>query len=266
MPDSIKLVLVLPILTVKPRPSCYPLPTPMLNFNLLFLTASLALAVTTTPTPIAKPTSIVENFRKTIQDKVQEKINEVKASGTKKALLGTVKTSNLLDLEIETPDGQTKKITLSDDIVYTDGKQKLQLATLKPGQVVLLLGYIKSDDSFDAKRIVLQSKDDLEKPRLSLVVGHIADISKTTKTLLIVPGSNIGKEIQATVDDKTVFLNTSKKSISYTDLKKSQKIIAFTRPKDKTGKTQIISKLVLLSDLTPAPSPTPTVAKPTKTQ
>ncbi len=241
----------------------------MLNFNILLLSTSLALAITKTPTPTPtppKPTTIVDNFRKTIQDKVQEKINEVKSSGTKKAYLGIVKTSTLLELELNLPSGTTKKMTLSEDLVFTDGKQKLQLATLKPGQTILAIGYLKSDDSFDIKRIVLQTKADLEKPTLTMTFGQIADISKSSKTLLIVPSNNIGKEIQAVVDDKTTLLNLSKKTIAYSDLKKSQKVIAFTQPKDKTGKTQIIKKLVLLSQLAPSPTPTPKVAKPTNTQ
>ncbi len=241
----------------------------MLNFNLLLLSTSLALAITKTPTPTPtppKPTTIVENFRKTIQDKVQEKINEVRSSGAKKAYLGVVKNTNLLELELDLANGTTKKMSLSSELVFTDGKQKLQPATLKPGQTVLAIGYLKSDDSFDAKRIVLQSKSDLDKPTLTMTYGQIADISKSSKTLLIVPSNNIGKEIQAIVDDKTTLLNLGKKNIAYPDLKKSQKVIAFTQPKDKTGKTQIIRKLVLLSPVATAPSPTPKVAKPTNTQ
>jgi len=258
----------------------------MLNSNLIFLSVHLAQAITLTPAklpiktsittivptvttvlPSAIPTkeNIVDDFRKTVQEKVQEKINEAKSIlGVKTAWQGVVKQATLLEVELEV-DGKTQKIDLSDETVFTSGTRKLELATIKSGQTILALGYLKGE-TLEAKRLVLVET----KPEVSYLttIGQIADISKSTKTILVIPTQNKGKEVQVIFDTKSQVFNMAKKLIDYKDLEKSQKVISITYPKDKTGKIQIATKIYVLSPIIPktTPTPTPKVAKPTNTQ
>ncbi len=246
----------------------------MLNFNFLFLSLHLAIAAKTptptlspTPIPTAIPTktSIVDDFRKSVQEKVQEKIKEAKnILGKKIGWQGIVKQANLLEIEIDI-NGTTKKVFLGEDTTFSSGTKKLELATLKTGQTILALGYQK-DDGLDAKKLFLV--DTKPTSELFTTIGEIADVSKSTKTILVVPNITKGKEIQVIFDSKSIIQSSTKKNYSYTDLEKGQRIIALTYSKDKTSKLQIASKIYIFSDISQKenPTPTPRVAKPTKTQ
>lgn len=237
----------------------------MPKFNLNLTLAFLAIIPTFTPAPtitkIPGPQNTeVQNFRKTIQEKIQAKISESKSiPGTKIAWPGTIKEINALELKLDLS-GQDKQITIDKAIVYSNSR-KIDTAMLKPGQQILVMGLVKTEtpDQMDARQIILNPG--IFQNKIVRLVGTIGDISKSSKTIMVIPPSQ--KEIQVQITEKTELLSPNKTPLLYKDLFKDQRLIIFGQYKDKAEKIILPTKIYALSQ---KPGPTPSIAKPTQSK
>ncbi len=237
----------------------------MPKFNLNLTLAFLAIVPTFTPSPIITKipnpqNTEVQNFRKTIQEKIQAKISESKnIPGAKIAWPGTIKEINALELKLDLS-GKDKQITIDKAIVYSNSR-KIDTAILKPGQQVLVMGLVKTEtpDQMEAKQIILNPS--ISQNKTVKLIGIIGDISKSSKTIMIIPPSQ--KEIQVQITEKTELLSFNKTPLLYKDLFKDQRLIIFGQYKDKAGKIILPTKIYALSQ---KPSPTPSIAKPTQSK
>lgn len=187
----------------------------------LFFTSPL-LAQTATSSSSLSDT--VQELRENIQQKVQEKLNEItQAPNPKKAYVGTITEIKDKNLKI---DSKTKiyEFTLSEDATFVNQKlQKIKVSDLKVGQDVLVLS-LSQDTLVFAKRVLLIDPKTLENKK-NVVSGQIADISPTNSVLVLIPGSNKGREMQIKVTAATKIFTRDRKSLKFSDLKKGQKLI-----------------------------------------
>lgn len=253
----------------------------MLSTLILFLLALThpqnALAVTriTTPTVIPSPTLAVtatptpgnfdeiQKIRQAVQEKVKEKLKEITAPDTnvKKAVIGTISSITDTSLTISYQN-QSYTINTSKDTVFVDQKRsKSSLSKLTEGQDVLAMGTQTSPGIIDAKRVVVIDIKSLFNPTAT-TLGHIADISKSSPIIVLIPGNNKNTQYQIKYDTKTVISDRSDKKLSSDSLYSGQKVITIIAPDDKTPHTYYASRIIVLDQKAKVTlSPTPTAHK-----
>lgn len=236
----------------------------MPKFKINLTLAFLAIIPTISQPIITKPptpqSTEVQNFRKTIQQKIQAKIDESKNSpGQKMAWPGLIKQINALEIDLDFS-GQNKQVFIDNAMAYSNSK-KIDTAILKPGQNILVMGIVKpeSPDKMEAKQIILNPIQ--QQTNQQIFSGTIGDVSKSSKTVMVIPANQ--KEIQVLINDKTELTIPNKTPLAYKDLFKGQRLIVFGQNKDKTGKTVLATKIYAL---TQKPAAIPSIAKPTQSK
>ena len=172
------------------------------------------------------PESDIQKLREVIQQKVQEKLQEISGEevvNPRKAYLGTITKLENKNLSLDSK-GQKYEFIISEDATFINLKQnKIKITDLKEGQNVLVLSLAKDEIIF-AKRILIVDPTKLENKK-NVAIGKIADISTTTSVFVLIPLNNNNRELQMKIDSKTEIVTKGDKSLKLTDLKKGQKIV-----------------------------------------
>lgn len=172
------------------------------------------------------PESDIQKLREVIQQKVQQKLQEISGEevvNPRKAYLGTITKLENKNLSLDSK-GQKYEFIISEDATFISLKQnKIKITDLKEGQNVLVLSLAKDEIVF-AKRIIIVDPIKLENNK-NVTIGKIADISTTTSVFVLIPINNNNRELQIKIDSKTEIVTKGDKSLKLTDLKKGQKIV-----------------------------------------
>lgn len=227
--------------------------------NPLFLIA-LAASITSAPTPTPTTTSEIQKIREVVQQKVQEKLNEItnpSSTDTKRGLIGKVIQIDSSQITIEYQNNPNI-LKIDNSTVCVDlNRNKTTVGNVKIGQDILAMGINDSStDTFQTKRVVFINLNTININR-TVVVGKIVDISKTSPIFTLIPSKNKNNLYQIKIDKNTAYLDKNQQKLASTDLKSGHKIIAVLTPDPKISKTYIALKIMDL-DYTPPTSPTPT--------
>ena len=197
-------------------------------FILFFLVSSFSFPISFANAQSSTPeatTEEIQKLREVIQQKVQEKLEEIgqeERSNPKKAYLGTI--TKILDSKLSLDSKSNKyEFTISQDAVFVNLKQnKIKITDLKEGQDVLVLTLAK-DELIYAKKIIIVDPTKLENKK-NVALGKIADISTTTSVFVLIPINNNNRELQIKIDSKTEVVTKENKNLKLADIKKGQKI------------------------------------------
>lgn len=172
------------------------------------------------------PESDIQKLREVIQQKVQQKLQEIsgiEVENPKKAYLGTITKIVNKNLSLDSK-GQKYEFIISEDATFVNLKQnKITITDLKEGQNILVLSLAKDEIIF-AKRILIVDPTKLENNK-NIALGKIADISTTTSVFVLIPINNNNRELQMKIDSKTEIVTKNNKNLKLTDIKKGQKIV-----------------------------------------
>ncbi|MBP6989501.1 hypothetical protein KBB48_01870 [Candidatus Shapirobacteria bacterium] len=191
----------------------------------------LALIFSFFPSPVVAQsptvsTSEIQNLREVIQQKVLEKLEQIREPVTenpRKAYLGSITEITDTKIIIDTKN-QLREFILAEDSVYIGSKQtKIKRADLKVGQDVLVLS-LNKDTLIYAKRILVTDPKKIQNHK-TVVLGQIADISKSSPIFVLIPTNNKNRDLQIKILATTEIYSKDGKKIKDTDLKKGQKII-----------------------------------------
>jgi len=177
-------------------------------------------------TPPSSTSEEIQKFREVIQQKVQQKLEEIggeKTINPRKAYLGTITkiTDSKLNLDSR---GNKYEFVISEDAIFVNLKQnKVKITDLKEGQDVLVLSLSK-DEIVYAKKIIIVDPTKLENTK-NVTLGKIADISTTTSVFVLMPVNNNNRELQIKIDSKTEIVTRDNKNLKLADIKKGQKIV-----------------------------------------
>jgi hypothetical protein len=222
--------------------------------------------ITPPPTIILSPTptttSEIQKIRQVVQEKVQEKLNEIIApASSPKGLIGKVIQIDPTQITIEYQNN-TDVLQIDSSTVYIDlNRNKTNSSNVKIGQDILAMGISdSSNNTFQTKRVVFINLNSIALNR-TVVIGKIVDISKTSPIFTLIPSKNKNNLYQIKTDKNTVYINNNQQKLAATDLKSGQKIIAVLSPDPKISKTYVALKIMDL-DYSPqsalqTPTPTP---------
>lgn len=177
-----------------------------------------------TPSPVSD--SDIQQLREVIQQKVQQKLQEISTDevvNPKKAYLGTITKIENKNLSLDSK-SQKYELVISDDATFINQKQnKITINDLKEGQDVLVLTLAKDEIIF-VKRIIIVDPTKLQNNK-NVALGKIADISTTTSVFVLIPINNNNRQLQLKTDTKTEIVTKDNKILKFTDIKKGQKVV-----------------------------------------
>ncbi len=195
-------------------------------FFILFIFSSFFGPVVSVRAQTPTPESDIQKLREVIQQKVQQKLQEISGEevvNPKKAYLGTITKIENKNLNLDSK-GQKYEFVISEDATFINLKQnRIKITDLKEGQSVLLLSLTKDEIVF-AKRIIIVDPSKLTNNK-NVTLGKIADISPTTSVFVLIPVNNNSRELQMKIDSKTEIVTKDNKNLKFTDIKKGQKIV-----------------------------------------
>ncbi|MBU1130396.1 hypothetical protein KKE45_03715, partial [Patescibacteria group bacterium] len=120
----------------------------------------------------------IEKIRKSVQEKVQEKLKDiVEIKTTKKAWIGTVSKIENTSITLEN-DNNKRVLICANNTVFIDlNRNKTSIDKLKEDQIVLAMGYSQDDqpNTLDTKRLII-SQNNIDELRSSIILGKIADV------------------------------------------------------------------------------------------
>jgi len=232
----------------------------------MIFTLLLAIAtISPTPTPTIAPTPTtgiseeIQKIREVVQQKVKEKLNQISNPTTsKKSIIGKAIQVSPTEITIENKN-YTRMVSLSADTTYVDLKRnKSNLAALKIGQDIMIMGIENStDNTFAAKRVVFSDFQTFANKKTS-TIGKIVDISRTSPIFTLIPTNNKNSLFQIKTDAKTEVIDKNQKVILLPNLKSGHKIIVIMVPDPKISKTYYAQKIIDFDYTPPTPTPVPT--------
>lgn len=222
-----------------------------LFFSLLFPVNSFAQSSTTDVDP-AKTETIIKGIEKMATG------TSTVSTNTPKSIFGTI--SKIMNNQISVNyNNEAKTLTTTSNTVFTDTKQKkIKFENVKPGQVILSMGYYDETNNFEAKRVIITSLDAIQNKN-EIIYGTIADISKTSNVLVLIPVKNKNTQYQIKIDSKTEIVDKNGTDLTIDKLKFGQKIVVVIQPDVKIANTFDVSRIITLNS--DSISPTPTVKK-----
>jgi len=205
----------------------------------------------------------IEDIRKEIQKKVEEKLSQITDNVKKRAWIGEIEEKTETNLKLKSRDGETRTVTISDEVKVINNKRKeIKFEDLKTGQRIIAMGYLQVDTSLEAKRIVIIPETKERERRV--VFGTINNKSEEDEIISITSNNNgeENKEYEIILTTKTVLKEKTENKIkeinkfvsskiNYQDLKTDQRVIAVLIPTSGNGST-FNAKLIFV--LTPISS------------
>jgi hypothetical protein len=233
--------------------------------NLLFST-SVALAQTPTTTPIPLPseadstlTEDIVKIRQAVQQKVQEKLQSITGSkNTKKGWIGSVTKIEDTRLTINYL-SQDRIINVDPEaVIINDKRVKTTLNKIEVGHHIIAMGDLTHDGSLDTKRIIYYDPKTIVKR--NIVVGKIADISKSSPIIVLIPSGNKNLQYQIKTDSSTESMSTTGTKVDLKTLTAGQRVIAILKQDPKNPNTFTALKFIstpTTDSITPTPTPKP---------
>jgi len=187
----------------------------------------------------------IEEIRKEIQKRVEEKLNQIADQVQKRAWIGTVEEKGETSLKLKSRDEEIRTISISEDVkVINKNRKEIGFDNLETGQRIIAMGYLQADATLEAKRIVVIPEP--KKRERKAVFGMINNKSEEEEIISVAGNNEENYEIVLT--QKTVLRKKAKgemEKIKYQDLEAGQKIIAVLTPTEGNGST-FNAKLILV--------------------
>ncbi len=214
---------------------------------------------TSTPLPLPSQadttiTDDIVKIRQAVQQKVQEKLQSITGSKeTKKGWIGSV--TNIQDTRL-TISFQSQDRTINVDpeaTIIDDKRKKITLDKIKVGQNIIAMGELTQDGSLDTKRIIFYDPESLT--RKNIVVGKIADISKSSPIIVLIPTNNKNLQYQVKTDSNTSVASADGSKVDIKTLEAGQRIIAILKQDAKNPNSYSAIKFITTATETPSPTP-----------
>ncbi len=201
------------------------------------------------PTPDEK----IQGIRDQVEEKVQEKVENIVTEDEKKSWAGTIASTNDSNFELTTG-RQTRTVTLDDEVkIINQNRQEITFQDLEIDQYVLAMGYEKIDASLSARRIVIT--DPYEAYDKISIHGVIVNKANGDKIILV---QNQEKEYELIFDSDTEIKQKTEsdiEEIDYEDLTTDQEVIAVIEPAN--GETNSFNAIeILVTTIQESPTPT----------
>jgi len=182
----------------------------------------------------------IEDIRKEIQKKVEEKLSQITEETEKRAWIGIITEITETSLKIKARDGEEERtITLSDEVeIIGPERQEIDLEDLEQDQRIIAMGYLQIDTTLEAKRIAIVSE--LEERERMVVFGTINNKSEEDEIISISNSQENGEEYEIVLTSKTIIrqkIDEEVEEIEYEDLEMDQKIVAVLIPTESNGST-----------------------------
>ncbi len=144
------------------------------------LLAPMALAQTPSPEPVEEEDEISPE----IKEKVQERIEAIKETGSRKAAyFGTLTDVSNSTLTIESVKGE-RKIQADEEADFIGEKgQVIDLEDLEIDDFIIALGYIETDGLLLGKRVTVLSEEPEPAESREAVYGEVADVSSEEEVI-----------------------------------------------------------------------------------
>lgn len=200
----------------------------------------------------------INALREEIRRRVEEKLKNIINQGEKRGWIGIVMEKSIASFKLKVKD-ETRTVVLSEEIQIIGLKrEKLSFEAVEPGQKLIAMGYLQSDNSLEARRIVLlpQKRDDR---KIQIIFGTINDLSREKEVLVLKPKEQPEKEYQVLLTKQTLLRRREGKeikSIQYQEMAINQKVIVLALA-SQNNPLNYQAKLILV--LSPLPSPKPTI-------
>ncbi|MBM3209393.1 hypothetical protein FJZ40_03825 [Candidatus Shapirobacteria bacterium] len=148
----------------------------------------------------------VQEIRQLVKEKVQERIEEIKKNGTRRAYVGQIATINSTEgtLTVDTKKG-TRSVTTNEETKIVDAKrQPVEFSSLKVDDLIIAMGIVNEEDVMTAKRIVVMAKPKTPPPNRRAIHGQVTQIKSAEKTVTItrLPKKDLNYTIKATNETK----------------------------------------------------------------
>lgn len=166
--------------------------------SLLLIVFCLTTSVVIAQTP--SPAEEEEEISPEIKEKVQERIEAIQETGSRKAgYFGTLSDVSNSTLTIESEKGERKIRTDEDTDLIGKKGQMIDLEDLEIEDFIIALGYIETDGLLLAKRVsILEEEPEPAEPR-EAVYGEVADISSVEEVISLAhPKGETTYEIEIT--------------------------------------------------------------------
>jgi hypothetical protein len=153
-------------------------------FAMFFVVCSMFLTKSSAQTPSPEPVEEEDEISPEIKEKVQERIEAIKETGSKKAAyFGTLTNISSSTLTIESAKGE-RKIQADEEADFLGKKgQAIDLEDFEIDDFIIALGYIETDGLLLGKRIsVLSEEPEPAEPR-EAVYGEVADVSSEEEVI-----------------------------------------------------------------------------------
>lgn len=204
------------------------------------------IAQSVTPTPDAKTEAIRELAEKKVQDMLGITSSSL-SSTIPKSVVGTITKIDNNNI-ISSFKNENKELeTNSETVIINEKKLKAKFTDLKEGQTILAMGYYDQFSNFAAKRIIITNSEDI-KNKNEIVFGTITDISQSSDVLVLVPIKNKNTQYQIKISSKTKITNKDGDSLTFSKLKKGQKVTAVIQPNIKISNTFDVFQIVTVNN------------------
>jgi len=183
-----------------------------LNLSLLIFNLSLVKAATVTTkaavgTPSAIPTDEeVKEIREVVQEKVKEKIQEIKDKIEKKGYVGILREMTDSTLTLETLNGE-KIVQIATQAAIIDANRKeIKAKELEIDQKIICMGTLDENKILQAKRIVVVPTPTKILPKRQAFTGKIEKIDFKTKIITLTHLKKSTQQYIIKVEKNTKFL------------------------------------------------------------
>ncbi len=141
-----------------------------------------AIAQSPEATPITNEE--VEEIREAVKEKVREKVEAAK-TGEKRALVGELTEIFNNTLVLDTRSGEQRAQVATDAAIISEGED-IEFDALEIGSFLICMGYLRSDEILDARRVVVEEEEEAPLERV-IAYGEVAEIDEEEETITVKP-------------------------------------------------------------------------------
>ncbi len=234
---------------------------------LIFYPRPLEAEESTLVSPTPKPTvaeiessevatdEAIQEIRDKIKQKVEEKLQVILEKQEKRGWPGIIIGTDSLSLTLKTRWGEKKVSFDEETIIVNDKRKTLGLTDLKTGQKIIAMGYLKTQEELEAKRIVVTNAEEKTLPQT--MIGVVADKSEEANIVAFADFAN-EKNIQLKFDKSTKItqlVSGKVKKVTLEEIKSKQKLVAVYEKNGEKDEQTFLVKAVHI--LTPPEEKTP---------
>jgi len=152
--------------------------------TVLFALCSTLLPRALAQTPSPEPVEEEDEISPEIKEKVQERIEAIKETGSRKAAYyGTLTDISNSTLTIESEKGERKIQTDEETELIGENSQEIELEDLEIDDFIIALGFIETDGLLLGKRVTVLSEEPEPAESREAVYGEVADVSQEEEVI-----------------------------------------------------------------------------------